>query len=514
MARHLFGGSPSDYAMERVGNQLLVRPAATGTVWDALTGGTQLTDLTDLTGNPITQVTADVDGAVTFYGPDGVTVVYVDFGYGRRYTMTATDLGGVLTSFIAQGGAPGGWAQLDGSGHIAEDQIDPAMFAGCASQASTAVESTGLYVRPGWGTYWRAARASAGSGGKATVAVVGGSSAVGFYASNLVTKSWPALLAGSLQSAYGDGGSGYQSAMVSANGIAGQDPAAITAWTSAGGLVTQTGTWAIGGYQIGPGWGYLYASTNGASLTWTVRGTSVTIYTLGADGSRPNWTYQIDGGTATTVTDSATTGLAVLKRTITGLSAGTHTVKVTHAGSAGQYLSVCGVASENSSGLTLNNFGRKNLTADQYVSPLRLGWNGGPSYPADCVVYAVSPEDVTNGLAADTWAASVRQHLAYIRDGASATGTTDLVIVLPHIGNADLTGRYQDYCDRAHSLAVMFEAALVNLWALGRGSWNYWNSLGYWANPASPGAAGTDTHHLSDAGHAYVAAVINSLLQS
>ncbi|MFD8839868.1 hypothetical protein [Streptomyces griseofuscus] len=512
--RHLYGGSPADFAMQRVGNQLLVRPAAVGTVWDSAAGGTQLTDLTDLTGLPITSVTADADGAVTFYGPDGVTTVYVDFGYGRRFTMAATDTGAILGNFLAQGGTANGWAQLDPTGHIPSSQL-PSMSGSYAPKASTAVEGQGLYVRPGWGQFWRPARDAAGtSGGKATVAVVGGSSAVGFYSSNLVTKNWPALLGASLQTTYGDGGSGYASSMFSANGIAGQDSAAISAWTTAGNLVAQTGTWAIGGFQIGPGWGYLYASTSSASLTWTVRGTSVTIYTLGADGSRPNWTYSIDGATAVTVTDSATTGLAVLKKTITGLSAGTHTVKVTHAGSAGQYLSVCGVSAENAAGVTLNNFGRKNLTADQYISPLRLGWNGGPNYPADLVVYAVSAEDVTNGLSADTWESNVRQHLAYIRDGGTAAGTTDLVIVLPHIGTVDNAARFQDFTDRAHNLAVAFEAALIDLWSLGRNSWNYWNNLGYWANPASPGTAGTDTHHMSDAGHAYVASVINGLLQS
>ncbi|WP_454323269.1 glycosyl hydrolase family 28-related protein [Streptomyces ambofaciens] len=109
--------------MERVGNQLLVRPGATGTVWDALTGGTQYTDLTDLTGTPITQVTADADGAVAFMGPNDVTSLYVDFGYTRRFALTAVDLGETLTDFIGQGGQPGGWAQLDGSGNIDGAQI-------------------------------------------------------------------------------------------------------------------------------------------------------------------------------------------------------------------------------------------------------------------------------------------------------------------------------------------------------------------------------------------------------
>lgn len=90
--RHLFGGSTSDYAMERVGNQLLLRPGVTGTVWDAVTGGTQLTDLTDTTGLPVTTVVAAADGAVGFYGPDGVTACFLDFGFGRRYSMVSAEI--------------------------------------------------------------------------------------------------------------------------------------------------------------------------------------------------------------------------------------------------------------------------------------------------------------------------------------------------------------------------------------------------------------------------------------
>ncbi|MFG2970914.1 glycosyl hydrolase family 28-related protein [Streptomyces sp. NPDC048288] len=144
MARHLFGGSPADYAAEKVGNQLLLRPDAEGTVWDSLTGGTQITDLTDTTGAPITTVTADTDGAVTFYGPDGVTSVYTDFGYGRRYVMAATDTGAALAAFIAEGGAPGGWAVLDGSG-----KVDPAQL---TKQLDWAVATDAAYGATGNGT--------------------------------------------------------------------------------------------------------------------------------------------------------------------------------------------------------------------------------------------------------------------------------------------------------------------------------------------------------------------------
>jgi hypothetical protein len=344
---------------------------------------------------------------------------------------------------------------------------------------------------------------------------VGGSSAAGFFASHLSKKSWPGVLATSLQTTYGDGGTGFYSALISAQGIGGVDSAALTQWTASGGLVTQTGTWGLGGYQAGPGWGYVYANTNGATCTFTVRGSSVTIYTLGADGAHSPWSYSIDGGTAVTVTDTATTGLAVLTKTITGLSSGTHTVKLTHTGTSAQYLAVCGVSGENTTGVVVNNFGKRNVSAAQYVAPLKLGWSGGPNYPADCVVYMVSPDDIVNGTSADSWAANVRQHLSYIRDGGSAVGNTDIVIVLPHIGQADFSNqRYQDFVDRAHGLAIAFEAALIDLWGAGRNSWNYWNTLGYWADPTKPGSTGTDAYHLSDSGHSYVAGVISSLLAS
>ncbi|MFE4651523.1 hypothetical protein [Streptomyces sp. NPDC056707] len=91
--RHMFGLAGADLAMEKVGDEVRLRAAAVGTVWDSLVGGTQITDLTDLAGNPITQITADTDAAVGFYGPDAVSTVYVDFGYSRRFLMMAVDLG-------------------------------------------------------------------------------------------------------------------------------------------------------------------------------------------------------------------------------------------------------------------------------------------------------------------------------------------------------------------------------------------------------------------------------------
>ncbi|WP_055523450.1 hypothetical protein [Streptomyces graminilatus] len=508
MARQLFGGTADSVAEDATGARVA---NAIGTVWNGPSAGaTRLADLTDESGAPIDHLTADSNGYVAaFYGPDGYARVWVDFGAGKVALVSVT-VGERFDSHLTAVDPHGDRSYVDSNFVKTSD-------AGWVTEANAVVSrQKGIHVPPSWGEFWRPKRAAAKlASGKATVAVVGGSAAAGFNASNLRTKSWPGALATNLQTVFGDGGSGFYSALVSSQGIGGSDSAAITQWTTSGGLVTQTGTWTIGGYPAGPGWGYLYSSTNGSTLTFTVRGSSVTIYTLGADGAHSPWTYSIDGATAVAVTDTATTGLAVLTKTITGLSTGTHTVKLTHTGTSSQYLSVCGVTAENATGVVVNNFGKRNASAAQYVTPMKLGWSGGPNYPADVVIYQVSTDDIVNGTSADAWATSVRQHLSYIRDGGSAVGNTDLVIVLPHIGQADFSNqRYQDYVDRAHGLATTFEAALIDLWGIGRNSWNYWNSLGYWSNPASPGAAGTDAVFMSDAGHSYVAGVINSLLAS
>lgn len=103
--RHFFGYGASDFAMAPVGTSLVLVPGATGSVWDSVTGGTQITDLTDVNSSPITSLTADENAQVAFYGPDGVSSLYVDFGFGIRFLMTATDLGPLLDSKASLDGA-------------------------------------------------------------------------------------------------------------------------------------------------------------------------------------------------------------------------------------------------------------------------------------------------------------------------------------------------------------------------------------------------------------------------
>jgi hypothetical protein len=101
VARHLFG-SIADYVVapgdsvtvgDITGSQTLLVPGTVVTFWTDVSGGSQYTDLLDLTSAPIMSVTTDANGAIPqFYGPDGVYTMYADAG-GDRRAIEAIDLG-------------------------------------------------------------------------------------------------------------------------------------------------------------------------------------------------------------------------------------------------------------------------------------------------------------------------------------------------------------------------------------------------------------------------------------
>lgn len=94
MARRPFGGGGDAVILGITdGNPL---PFAHGTAWTARTGGTQILDVADLSGTtlPGSELVTDSTGAIPpFQGPaDGTSQLWVDFGAGVRYLLTATDL--------------------------------------------------------------------------------------------------------------------------------------------------------------------------------------------------------------------------------------------------------------------------------------------------------------------------------------------------------------------------------------------------------------------------------------
>lgn len=411
-------------------------------------------------------------------------------------------------------GEPGGIAGLDSDGTVPDDQI-PATV---APAATTARRGLGTYVPPAWGARWRATRDTAALGGKARMVCVGDSVTMGFQASNPLTASWVGRVRTALQAQYGDGGQGFFTSMYST--ISGSGSQQITtAWTAAGAFATSTGTWAADAASVaGPGIYEVETTTVGSSITFPARGSIVKIYTLTGTVARAGYTYSIDGGAAVSVADSGGTGAAAIQvTTVSGIAATTHTVKITHNGTAGQKLSVVGVGSENASGVVVDNLGRSAAKATGFSlndpAALNAVWNGGASYPTDLVIYALGVNDAGANTTADTWAANVGKYLKAVRE--SGDGSTDVVLLMNHIGAFEGTNaKYQDYVQRSRGLADAYNAALVDMWTIGHNSYNYWSQLGYWGDAANPGAAGTDNVHLSDAGHNAVANAMLPILTS
>jgi lysophospholipase L1-like esterase len=167
--------------------------------------------------------------------------------------------------------------------------------------------------------------------------------------------------------------------------------------------------------------------------------------------------------------------------------------------------------------VVVNNLAMGGASSSSYANnttaQLNSTWNGGVDYPADLVIYTAGPNDATANTAPDVWSSNVAKYLKAVRDTGSATGATDVIIMMPHLGTHDTTNyQYQSYAERGRVLAEVYGAAFINMWAIGRNSWAYWSGLGYWGTSAGTGAAGTDAVHLSDAGFQHMADQVIPLL--
>ena len=85
MTRNMYGATSADFTLTSGGR---VIPGAVLTLWTSRTGGTQITDLTDVDDVACTTVTSDASGSVVFYGPDGERgVLWMESGLGDRLAV-------------------------------------------------------------------------------------------------------------------------------------------------------------------------------------------------------------------------------------------------------------------------------------------------------------------------------------------------------------------------------------------------------------------------------------------
>lgn len=195
MTRHLFGDTVADWAFTAVdgvdGEDDILQAAggATITLWNARTGGSQITDLQDATGAAIDHVvTSDgSDGRApgtipSFYGDDDRWVAWASADGGPRVLLVSSDVGEVigplvdtinltltahresanphgtastdLTDFTDTAPTPGQVPQYDGERYVPTtvDGLDPAAFVSTVGGSTIAlpegnVDTAALVVR-------------------------------------------------------------------------------------------------------------------------------------------------------------------------------------------------------------------------------------------------------------------------------------------------------------------------------------------------------------------------------
>lgn len=154
MARHLFGSiadfvvAPGDSVTvgSITGNQTLLVPSAVVSFWSAASGGTQYSDLLDLSSSSITAVTSDSNGALPqFYGPDGITLMFADAGGDRRAVVavdSGADIAANAAAVAAVSATVSGLAAVATSGQYADLGGTPTLAPVAASGSYTDLINT------------------------------------------------------------------------------------------------------------------------------------------------------------------------------------------------------------------------------------------------------------------------------------------------------------------------------------------------------------------------------------
>ena len=397
-----------------------------------------------------------------------------------------------------------------------EGRMDAATAGSATAEVSTSsgtvtvtvAGSRGRFVRPvvsveeGWLDLLSQRKAAASDRLFRAVAMCD-SLGAGYYASNFLTGSYPALIAQALQDELGDGGSGWID----------------SAWQqffflpAASGQVTVTGAWTgVGG---GPNHSLQRptAAGNGATITSPFRGTTLDMVQRRGSGFG-SWTYSIDGASAVTVSAANATA-DIHTTTVTGLAPGAHTV--TRTATTGD-CRLAGIRGRNATGVVLDNYSRASAAYVNTAASFNLlraaeGIAGATTLSTtlgmhDVIDLAIFGLGVNDALDAEVTAAGLEAVLYPMWDELRRKGPAGepplIVVVLPHLGkhdDADTSPEYPRVVSTLRSWASGVGAAVVDVWGQGRRSWDYWDGLGAWGSIGS----GSDGIHLSDIGQALTA---------
>jgi lysophospholipase L1-like esterase len=364
-------------------------------------------------------------------------------------------------------------------------------------------------VPPNWGAQWLAGLRRISDGGLARISALMDSLGTGETADNWLINGWVGIERALLQSRLGDGGSGVVTPTWRSSGNPG------------GGQVTSTGAWTDvdGEGGFGGKWVRPTAAGNGATMTFPARGEIIDIFTK-TDPSFGRLDYRIDGGALVQI--PLNSAVSNKTTTVTGLAATDHTVVVTAAAGTSR---LAGVRGRNPAGLILDNPAWSGRT----ITQLSIATTGLPATgvaaqdmvgdtltglgPADLVILSLGGADVIldPGVSHEQqdaiWASLEVAGNRILNAGPSTAEPPDLLVVIENVGTADILAGFSQFArdwnqisSTIRTWARSMGAAIVDMYADGRRSWQYWRDLGYWGGGVG-GAAGNDGIHLSNAGH-------------
>lgn len=388
------------------------------------------------------------------------------------------------------------------------------------SRSGGGVTVAGVHVPENWGAIWRAKRDAAGSA-PAVIGVMGDSICTSFYSSDLRLKGFVDLARTDLQTAYGNGGSGYHSTALT------QMVSALALYNSANGYIDKVGTWvgAVGaGNDTGVGECYVYSNQVSPKPTLTfyrVRGTTLKIYHPTSAGGGSFKAY-VNGGLVGTYT-CAGASAQVVETVASGIAAGTSYTVVIEGQGDGAYTYINGVAGENSTGVRVNNYGKGGAKADDFRNNSgnrpAAAWSGGQYYPCDLLIYALGLGEAAAGYSMTQYGESVRSSIEAVKDYTGSA--TDLLFVMPLVGHHELSTalNWGRQVEVIRTIAAHYGAAMIDYTALFSGYYPFqaqsgWGIIFGSGDDGIIGHAGTDDVHPSDVGHALMAPYLINLLRS
>lgn len=341
----------------------------------------------------------------------------------------------------------------------------------------------------GWGRRWFGARESARLGNSlATVVQLGDSIAVGWDADTNWWNGYGTQVGEQLQVVYGNGGRGFigvDFARHTGNNLISGNPVASSGnavWTT-----VENDTASINAHSVRP-----TTDGNNATMTFTmVTDDTVIIYSR-TDPTYGRYDYRINGGTAVQVPQNVAAGI---QATTVSVSSGTNTIQIIAASGTCRML---GVKSENSTGLAYHNMSVAGRSLDDIASTFAaLAATFNATGEPDLVVVTLGVNDVNTSGLTET---NVDADIDFILRSAKSTNLTnppDLAVVIQHRGNVsfgDFFGVWPGVYSGLRKAAVRNGAAIVDVWAYGRRTWEYWNNLGFFSDSVHPTQLGHDAY--------------------